>query len=286
MRNARFFANILSATLVALLALAGLPARGAPVNAQSTPSFFDPDLRLDRPTLSGVRAIRFLTADDYPPLNFTLPDGSLTGFNVDIARAICKELGIGCTIQARRWDTLIDSLAGEKGDAVIASIAASNDLRNAVDFSLPYYKTPARFIARKDAAPFAATPTGVAGKTVGVVAGTAHQAYLNTFFPRANAKPFVTLAELESALTSNAIAIAFADGVTFSIWLNGQQASDCCEFRGGPYLESRFFGEGVGIIVRKDDDELRKAFNWALAEIMKNGVYSEIYLKYFPIDFY
>ena len=75
-------------------------------------------------------------------------------------------------------------------------------------------------------------------------------------------------------------------GVTFSIWLNGEGASNCCEFSGGPYLESRFFGEGVGIAVRRDDSELREALNWALAKMAKDGAYAELYLKYFPVSFY
>ena len=57
-------------------------------------------------------------------------------------------------------------------------------------------------------------------------------------------------------------------------------------FKGGPFTESRFFGEGVGIAVRKDDDNLRKAMEWALARIARNGKFAEIYLKYFPIGFY
>src|SRR5271167_3528498 len=174
MRIERLYAIFFRATLVAYAALAGLAMQSAPLSAQSAP-----DLRLDRPALSGVRAIRFLTTDDYPPMNFALPDGSLTGFNVEIARAICKELDIGCTIQARRWDMLIDALTSGKGDAVIASIAPSNNLRAQIDFSQPYYKTPARFIVRKEAASFPATPAGLMGRTVGVVAGTAHQAYLD-----------------------------------------------------------------------------------------------------------
>ena len=274
------------AAVVAYAALALLTGLGEALGAQSAPSFVDPDLRLDRPALAGVRAIRFLTTDDYPPLNFALADGSLTGFNVDVARAICKELDIGCTIQARPWNTLIDALASGKGDAVIASIAASNAVRAEIDFSVPYYMTPARFIARRDAGPFPMTAAGLAGRTVGVVAGTAHQAYLSLFFPGAKLKLFANPAELEGGLKSNDVALAFADGLTASIWLNGDDGSKCCEFRGGPYLESRFFGEGVGIAVRKDDQELRKAFNWALARLMKTGAYSEIYLKYFPIDFY
>jgi polar amino acid transport system substrate-binding protein len=280
--NAIFF----RATVVVFAAFALLAGHGEPLLAQSAPSFVDPDLRMDRPALSGVRAIRFLTTDDYPPLNFALADGSLTGFNVDVARAICKELDIGCTIQARAWDTLIDALMSAKGDAVIASIAASTAVRAEVDFSVPYYMTPARFIVRRDSGPFPITAAGLPGRTVGVVAGSAHQAYLSLFFPGAGLKLFEDPAKLENALKSNEVAVAFADGLTASIWLNAGESSDCCEFRGGPYLESRFFGEGVGIAVRKDDQELRKAFNWALARIMKNGVYSEIYLKYFPIDFY
>jgi polar amino acid transport system substrate-binding protein len=269
-----------------MLAAAFFAAGCVRVAAQSAPSFVDPDLRLERPALSGVRAIRFLTTDDYPPLNYTREDGSLSGFNVDIARAVCKELDIGCTIQTRQWDTLVDALATGKGDAVIASIASSDALRTLIDFSLPYYKTPARFLARKDGPAIPLTPAGLTGQTVGVVGGTAHEVYLKLFFPGAVAKPFASLADLESALKSKTIAIAFADGVTVSIWLTGEDASNCCEFRGGPYLEGRFFGEGVGIAMRKEDDELRKAFNWALSAIMRNGVYAEIYMKYFPISFY
>ena len=274
------------ATLVAITAALSFGAGCWPLAAQSAPSFVDPDLRLERPPLSGVRAIRFLTTDDYPPLNFNRQDGSLSGFNVDVARAVCKELDIGCTIQSRPWETLADALATGKGDAVIASMASTDALRAQIDFSLPYYKTPARFVVRKNAAAFPLTASGLRGHTVGVVSGTAHEVYLKLFFPGAVLKPYAGLTDLESALKSNDIAAAFADGVTFSIWLNGEESSGCCEFWGGSYLESRFFGEGVGIAVRKDDDELRKAFNWALAAIMRNGVYAEIYLKYFPVSFY
>lgn len=282
MQTRRRVAVFFGAVLAALAVL----STGAAEAASSAPGFVDPDLRLDRPALSGVRAIRFLTTDDYPPLNYAPPDGEPQGFSVDIARAICRKLDIGCTVQARRFDTLIDALTTGKGDAIIASIAPSSALRQEVDVTLPYYKTPARVVARKDAPSFAASATGLADKTVGVVAGTAHEAYVRQFFPKTKPKTFATVAELEAALKSGDVAIAFADGVTFSIFMNSPAAADCCEFRGGPFLESRYFGEGVGIVVRKDDVELRKAFNWALAELMKDGEYNEIYLKFFPIDFY
>jgi len=250
------------------------------------PSFFDPDLRPERPDLSGVRAVRFLTADDYPPLNFALADGTLTGFNVEIARAICEQLGIACTIQSRRFDTLVDSLTTGKGDAVIASIAATPSVRARVDFTQPYYQTPARFVIRKGAPVTEATLVGLAGKTVGVITGSAHEAYLKAFFSKTKAKSYDNAPALEAGLRSGEIDAAFGDGLTFAVWLNGESASGCCVFLGGPYCESRFFGEGVGIAVRTDDTALRKALNWALWRIDRNGTFAEIYYKYFPIGFY
>jgi polar amino acid transport system substrate-binding protein len=250
------------------------------------PSFADPGLRLDKPDLSGIRAIRFLTSDDYPPLDFAQKDGSLTGFNVEIARAVCEQLEIGCTIQARRFDTLIDALVAGKGDAVVASIAPTARTRARIDFSEPYYQTPARFVVRKAAAPFAAAAGGLKGRTVGVVGGSAHEAYLKAFFSGAKPKAYPDVAALETALRMGEIDVAFADGLTLAVWLGSDPSADCCRFVGGPYCESRYFGEGVGIAVRADDVVLRKALNWALARIFSNGIYTELYLKYFPVGFY
>jgi polar amino acid transport system substrate-binding protein len=233
-----------------------------------------------------LRAIRFLTDDDYPPLNFALDDGVLTGFNVEMARAICEELEIGCTIQARRWDTLIDSLETGKGDAVIASIAATAEIRGRVDFTQPYYRSSARFIIRKDVGLTDASPSTLNGKKIGVVANSAHGAYLETFFPGAEPKYFTSVSALQDALRDGAVEAAFGDGLTFAVWLNEASSANCCSFLGGPYCESRFFGEGVGIAVRKEDAELRRALDWALARLAARGAYAEIYLKYFPVSFY
>ncbi len=261
-------------------------AAGATIDAVQVPSFSDPDLRLEKPDLSGIRAIRFLTSNDYAPLDFALNDGTLAGFNVEIARAVCEELEIGCTIQARRFDTLIDALAAGKGDAVVASIAATPATRARIDFSQPYYQTPARFVVRKDAAPSDASPGGLRGKTVGVVGGSSHEAYLKAFFPGAKPKAYPNVSALETALRAGEIGIAFADGLTLAVWLNSELSADCCSFFGGPYCESLYFGEGVGIAVRTDDVKLRRALNWALARLFSKGTYSELYLKYFPIGFY
>ena len=263
-----------------------LAALATPASADPAPSFWDPGLHLERPDISGLRAIRFLTGDDYPPLDFARPDGSLTGFNVEIARAICEELQIGCTIQARAWDTLVDSLETGKGDAVIASMSATSALRERIDFTQPYYQTPARFVAKKDFPVVDATPATLAGKGIGVVAGSAHEAYLATFFPGVARKPYPDFKAMRDALRDGATDAAFADGLTLSVWLAGESSGDCCAFKGGPFVESRYFGEGIGIAVRKEDANLRRAIDWALAKVAERGRYAEIYRKYFPIGFY
>ena len=87
------------------------------------------------------------------------------------------------------------------------------------------------------------------------------------------------------ALKAGAVDLVFADGLTLSIWLAGEDSAQCCVFRGGPYAETKFFGEGVGVAVRKEDANLRVAFDWALARIAQKGLYAELLRKYFPLGF-
>jgi polar amino acid transport system substrate-binding protein len=276
-RLLRFFA----ATLALCAASLAVAADGAPI-----PHFWDPQHRIDRPETSSIRVIRFVTEDDYPPFGFALPDGTLSGFNVDLARALCEELRVQCTVQARRWDTIFETIEQSRADAAVASIAMTSANRARVDFTAPYYKTPARFVARAAVALPDTSPEALAGKTVGVVARSAHEAYLRAFFSRVNLRAYDNALALRSALKRNEVEIAFGDGVAFALWLNGTDASACCAFRGGPYTESRFFGEGVGIALRRDNQVMKRALDYALKRVAERGVYADLYLKYFPVGFY
>ena len=113
------------------------PAANTIENPMAVPGFWDPRRRPERPDLSRISIIRFLTETDYPPFNYAGPDGAPAGFNVDLARLICEEIKVACTIQQRRYDTLIASLNSNNGDAVIASIAETPEMRRQVDFSDP-----------------------------------------------------------------------------------------------------------------------------------------------------
>ena len=262
----------------------GAPADNAISNPMAVPGFWDPRRRPERPDLSRISIIRFLTETDYPPFNYAGPDGTPAGFNVDLARLICEEIKVACTVQMRRFDTLIGSLNKNEGDAVIASIAETPEMRRQVDFSDPYYRTPARFVARRDFSSDDVRPQALEGKKIAVVAGTAHEAYLKTLFTEAELHPYPNAEVARDALKKGEVDLLFGDGISLAFWLNGTDSGGCCEFRGGPYTESRFFGEGVGIAVKRGNDLLRQAFNWALFRLWEKGRFTDLWLRYFPIS--
>jgi polar amino acid transport system substrate-binding protein len=262
----------------------GVPAGDALGNPIAVPGFWDPRRRPERPDLSRISIIRFLTETDYPPFNFAGPDGTPAGFNIDLARLICEEIKVQCTVQMRRFDTLITALNKNEGDAIIASLAETPEMRRQVDFSDPYYRTPARFVARRDFGSDDMRPQALEGKKIAVVAGTAHEAYLKTLFTEAELHPYPNAEVARDALKKGEVDLLFGDGISLAFWLNGTDSGGCCEFRGGPYTESRFFGEGVGIAVKRGNDLLRRAFNWALFRLWENGRFTDLWLRYFPIS--
>jgi polar amino acid transport system substrate-binding protein len=255
-----------------------------PARAVVVPGFWDPRRRPERPDLSRLQPIRFLTATDYPPFDYTGPDGNPAGFNVDLARLICDEVKISCTIQIRPFNTLLDALGENRGDAVIASIAPSAEARRRVDFSDPYYRTPARFVARIDSHIDDVLPERLEGKKVAVVAGTAHEAYLKAMFTEVDVRPYPNAEAARDALRARDVDLVFGDGVALAFWLNGSDSGGCCAFRGGPFLESRYFGDGIGIAVRHGNDLLRQALNWAMFRLWEKGSFTDLWLRYFPIS--
>ena len=250
----------------------------------TVPGFWDPRRRPERPDLSRVNVVRFITEIDYPPFNFAGPDGNPQGFNIDLARMICEELKLTCTVQMRRFETMVSTLNSNQADAAIASIAVTSDMRSRVDFTDPYYRTPARFVARRDSAIDDPLPEKLEAKKVAVVAGTAHEAYLKALFTGAELRPFPNATEARAALKSGAVDLLFSDAISLAFWLNGTDSDNCCSFRGGPYMDSRYFGEGIAIAVRRGNDTIRLAINWAMFRVWEQGKFTDLWLRYFPIS--
>ena len=255
-----------------------------PAPAVNVPGFWDPKRRQDKPALAPTIVIRFLTETDYPPFNYAAPDGNPAGFNVDLARLLCEELKVACTVQMRRFETLLDALGENRGDAIIASISPTLEVRRRTDFTDPYYRTPARFVARRDSPIREVLPERLEGKKIAVVAGTAHEAYLKLLFTEAELRPYPNIEAARQALRAGEVDLLFGDGVQLAFWLNGSDSAGCCEFRGGPFLESRFFGEGIGIAVKRGNETLRQALNWALFRLWETGRFTDLWLRYFPIN--
>ena len=216
--------------------------------------------------------------------NFTGADGTPGGFNVELARLLCAEIKASCTIQMRRFETLVNSLAANRGDAIIASMSVTPQLRAQVDFTDPYYRVPGRFVARKDGVLAEMRPEFVEGKKVGVIGGSVHEAFLKAFFTDAQIVAFQNDDALRQALRRNEVEFVFGDAISLAFWINGTDSADCCAFSGGPFIESRYFGEGIGIAVKRGNDNLRQALNWAMFRVWETGQFTDLWLRYFSIN--
>lgn len=250
------------------------------------PLVVDPERRIERRDLPRGASIRFVTEEDYPPFNYLGRDGALVGFHVDLARAICAELAVACTIQTRRWDLLLPALEAGEADAVIAGHRITPDLRRRYEMSIPTHRVSARFVSRQGSGGPEADFRLIRGKSVAVIGGTAHEAFLNAFFPGIR---IVRHEKLESALDSvrkGEVDLAFGDGIALAFWTNGSDSQGCCTLFGGPLLESHFFGEGAGMVFRQGNATLRGAVDYALWRLNRDGRYAKLFLKHFPVPFY
>ena len=230
--------------------------------------------------------IRFLTANDYPPFNSLDEDGILTGLNVDLARAICLDLGTTCDIQPRAWNVLLTELAAGKADAVIAAHRVTADALKKIDFSDRYFFTPARFAVHRDQRALAATPSGLDGIQTGVVADSPHEAYLTTYFRNTRVKRFRTPELARAALQDKRVDAIFGDGIGLAFWANGSLSRNCCRLLDGAYFEPSYFGDGLAIAVSRKDRGLRGQLNEALRRIKASGRFRELVERYFPIKVY
>ncbi|QPB20107.1 transporter substrate-binding domain-containing protein [Rhizobium sp. 007] len=271
-------------TLLQLVAASSVTPGFAQQTPSSLPLLFDARERLAKPDLSSLVRLRFLTSVDFPPFNFTDQNGKLAGFNIDLAREICDELEVAakCEIQALPFADLKEALAASQGDAVIAGLAVTSDLRKQFTFTRPYLMLPARFVRNAKAEINGNTSASLSGRPVGVVKATVHEAMLAAFFPAIKAVPFENKEAMLTALKDGKVDAAFADALQLSFWVSSQASAKCCALFDGPYLSEQFLGEGMTIMLRQNDGVLTAALDHALAALSRNGRLQEIYLRYFP----
>jgi len=266
---------------ILILALFAAPVSVAA--GQALPNHTDPQARDIVSNQGAVPAIRFLTTPDFPPFNYRDEGGQLVGFNIDLARGICAELNVACTIQSWPWDQASKALSDNQGDALIAGLSITPENGKDFDFSSIYLMLPGRFVVPSNAvAKF--DPRQLAGKTVGVRKGSAHETFVERYLPGATPLEFDSEVLALDAVRDGKADVYFGDAMRASFWLS--QNAGCCDFAGDPYFRPDLFGEGMAIALPAGHDAVRKAIDYALVRLNRSGKLDEYYLRWFPVSFY
>lgn len=221
----------------------------------------------------------------YPPFSSLAADGTLQGFDIDIAKALCAELKAECQLVQAPFDGMIPGLQARKFDAIVASMSITDERRKVVDFTVRYYNSPARFVTRKGAK-LAVTPEGLKGRRVGVQRATIHDRYLTEQYKGTQVVRYTKQDEIFLDLASGRIDATLVDSVAASHGFLRTPAGRDFEFTGPVFEDPKYFGYGSGIAVRKSDADLRGKLDGAIAAIRANGVYKRIQDKYFDFDIY
>ncbi|MGF1657895.1 MAG: lysine/arginine/ornithine ABC transporter substrate-binding protein [Rubrimonas sp.] len=229
--------------------------------------------------------LRICVEGAYPPFSQTSDSGDVVGFDIDIANALCAEMGKTCEMVATEWDAIIPALEEGKCDAIVASMSITEERKQRIDFTAKYYQTPARFAAAEGAG-LEDTPSGLAGKRVCVQRGTIHHDYMEGAFPKADLVLYPTQDEVFLDLGSGRCDAILADSMAIQDGFLATSAGAGFAFFGADHTDPKYFGNGAGIGVRKADTELRDALSAAIAAIRANGVYKEINDRYFAFDIY
>ncbi|MEK8051905.1 ABC transporter substrate-binding protein [Ideonella sp. DXS22W] len=231
------------------------------------------------------KKIRIGVEGAYPPFSEVGPDGKLKGFDIDMANALCAELKAECTLVQQEWDGMIPALNARKFDAIIASMAATDERRKSVNFSDKYYNTPARLVA-KAGAKLEASAAGLKGKKIGVQRSTIHDRFATDTFKESEIVRYAKADEVYLDLAAGRIDVAMGDSVAIDGGFLKKPQGQGYAFFGPPYNDVKYFGTGSSIAVRKADDALAQKFNAAIKAIRANGSYKKIQDKYFDFDVY
>lgn len=229
-------------------------------------------------------ALELCVEGAYPPFSETAADGSIVGFDIDIGQALCKQMGETCTLVKVDWDGIIPALLEKKCDAIVASMSATEERKQVIDFSTKYYNVPNRFLGKADSG-LTDTPEGMAGKTVGVQRGTIHQAYMEAKYPDTELQLYGTHDEMLLDLQAGRIDAVMSDVLAEDQFLKSPDGAGY-GFIGGDHYDPAIHGPGASIGVRKEDTELRDKFSAAIAAIRADGTYEAIQKKYFAFDVY
>ncbi|WP_210330847.1 transporter substrate-binding domain-containing protein [Mesorhizobium sp. NBSH29] len=220
----------------------------------------------------------------YPPFSKKEADGTLSGFDIDIALAICAELKRECELVEQEWDGMIPALISRKYDAIVASMSITEDRKKKVSFSKKYYQTPTRFIAKKGA-DYDFSKEGSKGLRIGLLRGTTYQCYVEKHTPDAVISLYSNQEDVYTDLAAGRLDAQISNSIQAVDGFLSTDAGKDFDFIGGDLDDAACLGEGVGVAVRKDDP-LADEISTAISAMRTNGTYKAANDKYFPFDVY
>lgn len=239
------------------------------LTAISLPAFAD---RLDDIKKAGV--LRVAAFDGNPPFGFVDEQTrQLSGFDVDIARAIAKKIGVKLELTPTNPANRIPLLTANKVDLIAANFTITDERKKQVDFSIPYFATGQKFIARKGVL---AKPDDITKLRIGVDKGTTQEQLLRQKYPQVPVVAYDDTPLAFTALRNNSVqAITQDDAKLVALLAN---APDKSKYEISPFALTHEY-QGIGI--PRGEAKLAGVVNDTLVELEKSGEARKIYDHWF-----
>ncbi|PSW21298.1 arginine ABC transporter substrate-binding protein [Photobacterium sanctipauli] len=219
--------------------------------------------------------IKFAMEATYAPFEYIDENNEIQGFDVDLANALCDVMEAKCTFHNQPFDSLIPALKFRRYDAAISGMDITEQRLQAVNFTDAYYDNSAAFVSVKDKVE---SQEALEGKRVGVQNGSTHQSYLTEQMDGVTAVPYASYQDAFIDMQNGRIDSVFGDTAVVAEWF---KKNDNLAYVGEQVTNAKYFGNGFGIAVNKDNQELVDKLNTALKTVKANGQYQAIFDKYF-----
>ncbi len=249
---------------------------------QTFPHFRHVDPLATMPTERVAGPVTLLTDEDFAPFSYKDDKGAITGIAVDMALQACAEVKLTCQLKPMPFADLMPALARGEGDAIISGLRPSAELMKKTIMTRPYFFSFGRFVMRVGM-PFE-TPDirTLAGRRIGYVNGTSHQAFLEKYYDRSALTPFAGEAELFESLRTGKLDAVFTDSLRAGFWLNGTASRNCCVALGAGFGDEATVTRGLAFFTRQNRELLREYFDFALDRLDENGQATKIFSRYLP----
>lgn len=224
----------------------------------------------------------------YAPFNYRTADGELDGYDVDVAKGVAGIIGANLEFVCQKWDGMIPALLANKFDLIIASMSITEERLEKIDFTQPYRISVGRLVGRKDANlklfddagnPIADT---FADLKVGLERASTYANWFEAKLPEANVVYYDSSEALYLDLVNGRTDVIMTNPMKAYLRFLSQEDGAGFEFVSPAIDERKYFGIGVGIGLRKGNDELKARLNDALKTLAEDGSLEEYSLKYFP----